>query len=76
MVESRTGASSKTFSQGFIKPHGCMCPLHPYQIASYIFSLFYIYVFFIFIDLIALQQYLRNYYFWDSLLFEFDHFNN
>ncbi len=39
---------------GLIKPHGCLLPLHPFQIMSYILFFFYAYVFY-FIELIALK---------------------
>ncbi len=35
-----------------VKPHGCMYPFHPFQIASYFLFFFYAYVFY-FIDLVA-----------------------
>jgi hypothetical protein len=37
------------------KPHGCMCPLHPFQIASYAIFFFYAYVFY-FIEMVSWQQ--------------------
>ena len=35
-----------------IKPHGCMCPVHPFQIIAYFLFFFYAYVFY-FIDIVA-----------------------
>jgi len=37
------------------KPHGCMCPMHPFQIMSYIIFFIYAYTFY-FIELITLQS--------------------
>ena len=39
-----------------IKPHGCICPFHIYQICSYIIFLFYAYVFY-FIETVGLYIY-------------------
>jgi len=36
----------------FAKPHGCMCPFHPFQIISYLLFFFYAFVFY-FIDIVA-----------------------
>ena len=35
-----------------VKPHGCMCPVHPFQIVSYCLFSFYAYVFY-FIDIVT-----------------------
>ncbi len=38
-----------------VKSHGCLCPFHPMQIASYFLFSFHAYVFY-FVELVSLQQ--------------------
>ena len=47
--------SDEYFRQQPVKPHGCICPFHPYQIGSYFICLFYAYVFY-FVDIVAVQE--------------------
>lgn len=37
-----------------VKPHGCMCPMHPLQLVSYLLFTFYAYVFY-FVELVTLR---------------------
>ncbi len=40
---------------GPLKPHGCMCPLHPLQLLSYLVFAYYVFVFY-FLELVAFRD--------------------
>ena len=49
--------SSDNSKERPVKPHGCLCPLHPFQLLSYLVFFFYAYAFY-FVEVVALKEYI------------------